>query len=244
MSTARMALAAVWLVLTAGLCRATAEPGPGSFDTPVLHRVVDLGRVAGSNARARLTCDDYSSFMVKELDRGEEGAAWFAIAPSRPGHPPACTRARSAAEKLIGARDWCGYFAGAKSHYVFLNACGAHNAGLDFAVYDARTGRRVFEDAAVDSMAGGVRFRRTAAGGIVLTYARVALFDCTLPKDKGACWSRIRGQLGLAEAAIPVCVGYEKQMTGTVVSYPVEVALTAKPSVQAIPGQIRCWPPE
>lgn len=93
-------------------------------------------------------------------------------------------------------------------------------------------------------MEGGVRFRRTAAGGIVLTYARVALFDCTLPKDKGACWSRIRGKLGLADAAIPVCVGYEKQMTGTVVSYLVEVALTARPSVQAIPGQIRCWPPE
>ena len=239
-----MALAAVWLVLTAGLCRAAAESDPGSFDTPVLHRVVDLGRVRGSNAQARLTCDTFSSFMVKELDLGAEGAEWFAIAPARPGHEPACTRARGAAEKLIRASDWCGYFAGVKSDYVFLNACGPHNAGLDFAVYDARTGKRVFEDTAFDSMTGGVQFRRTPEGGLILTYTRVAIFDCTLPAQQGICWNRIRGQLGLADADAPQCIAYEKQMTGTVVAYPVEVALTAKPSIRAVPGQIRCWPPE
>ena len=249
MGPARMAFAAVlFVVLAAGARQSGGQSGADtpteSFDTPVLHRVVDLGPVPGSNRHGRLTCDDYPSFMVKELDLGEEGAAWFAIVPSRPGHPPACSRARSAAEKLIGAREWCGYFAGVKTNYVFLSACNAHNAGLDFAVYDARTGKRIFEDTAVDSMAGGVHFRRSAKGGIVLVYTRVALFNCTLPAEKDVCWNRIRRKIGLADAAMPLCIAYEKQKTGTVVAYPAEVALTPKPSVRAMPGQIRCWPPE
>ena len=239
--TTRMAFIAVLFVLAAmGARRAAAE----SYDTPLSHREVDLGRVSGSHAHARLTCDNYPSFMVKELDLGEEGAAWFAIVPSRPGHAPACTRARSAAEKLIRSRDWCGYFAGVKTNYVFLSACDAHNAGLDFAVYDARTGKRIFEDTAFDSMTGGVQFRRTPEGGLILTYTRVALFDCTLPAQKDVCWNRIRGQLGLADADAPQCIAYEKQMTGTVVAYPVEAALTATPSIHAVPGPVRCWPPE
>lgn len=245
MSTKRMALMAVLFVLvSSGAGQAGAQSPAESFDAPVLQRVVDLGRLRGSSFHRTLTCDYYSEFMVKELDLGEEGATWFAIVPSHPGHPPACTRSRSVGEKFIPGREWCGYFTGAKANYVFLNACSAHNAALDFAIYDARTGRRVFEDTAVDSMAGGVQFRRAADGGILLTYARVALFNCTLPAEKDVCWRRIRSQLGLADAAAPLCTAYDHQTTGTVVAYPVEVPLTSRPSVRPVPGQIHCWPPD
>jgi hypothetical protein len=253
MTTTRIAFAAVlFVLLAAGAWQTKAQSGApspaessaASFDPPVLQRVVNFAHLPRPQTHGRLTCSYYPAFMVKELDLGEEGAAWFAIVPSPPGRVPACTRKQGATEKLIRGRDWCGYFAGVKKDYVFLNACAAHNSGLDFAIYDARTGRRIFEDTAVDSMAGGVQFRQAADGRVLLTYARVAQFRCTLPAEKDACWRQIRGQLGLDRAAMPLCIAYEKQMTGTVVAYPVEVSLTAKPAIRAVPGQIHCWPPE
>jgi hypothetical protein len=253
MSPTGRALAALLLVLggTGAGCAAAqaggepvAESGSASYDTPLAHRVVDMGRVPESSTRGRLTCDYFPSFLVKELDLGGEGAEWVAMVPAGSGKPPACARKPDAAEKRIRRRDWCGYFAGVKSHYVFLNACAFHNAGLDFAVYDARSGARVFEDTAMASQAGDMEFRQTGKDGLALSYARVALFDCTLPVDQGPCWSRIERGTGLANTAIPVCTPYEKQMTGTVVSYPVEVELGERPRVRAVAGNVRCWPPE
>lgn len=215
-----------------------------SFDTPLRERVIDLGRSPYSNGRSKLTCDYFASFMVKQLDLGGEGADWIAIAPERPGYLPACTRAHRVAEKVIQGRDWCGYFQGAKGGFVFLSACSAYNGGLDFAVYDALTGTKVFQDTAVNAASGGLQFRRAPDGTVSLLYSRVAVFDCTLPRDQAGCWSQIESKLGLENAAAPVCVAYEKQMTGSVIAYPVEVALSAALRVRAVPGEIRCWPPE
>lgn len=226
------------MFLTASASVAVAE----SFDAPVHQRVMNLGR--SPYGIARLTCDYFSSFMVKQLDLGEEGAAWFAIAPAPPGHLPVCSRAHGAGEKVIEGSDWCGYFQGAKQDYVFLSACEAYNGGLDFAVFDARTGKKVFQDTAVDSTAGGLQFSRAADGSISLRYSRIAVFSCTLPRDQAGCWSQIETKLGLQNAAAPVCIAYEKQMTGSVIAYPVEVALSPQPEVRAVSGQVRCWPPE
>lgn len=218
-----------------------------SFDSPVHQRVLDLGRTP--DGRARLTCDYYPSFMVKELDLGEEGASWIAIVPARAGHLPICTRSHGSAEKIIPGHDWCGYFQGAKQNFVFLSACNAYNGGMDFAVYDVRTGTRIFEDTAVDSVSEGPRFMRAPDGGLTLLYSRIAVFACTLPREQATCWSQIEGKLGLKNAAVPECIAYEKQMTGSVIAYPVEVPLSLAPDlrtpqVQAVAGEIRCWPPE
>lgn len=253
MSPTRRALAALLLVFWGlGAYRAASQPDDEpvadsageSYDLPLARRVVETGRVPESNTQGRLTCDYFPSFMVKELDLGGEGAEWVAIVPAESGHPPACARKPSAAEKMIRRRDWCGYFAGAKNQYVFLNACSFHNAGLDFAIYDARSGERIFEDTAMASKAGGITFKRTAKDGLTATYARVALFDCTLPVDREPCWNRIERETGLANREIPVCTPYDPHMTGTVVSYPVEVELGARPRVRAVAGNVRCWPPE
>lgn len=218
-----------------------------SFDTPLHERVVDLGRTP--YGRIKLTCDYYPAFMVKQLDLGEEGASWIAIVPARAGHPSVCTRTHASTEKVIPGNDWCGYFQGAKQDFVFLNACNAYNGGLDFAVYDARTGTRIFEDTAVDSLAEGPHFSRAPDGSLALLYSRIVVFACTLPREQGACWSKIEDKLGLENAAAPACVAYEKQMTGSVIAYPVEVALSLAPDlrtpqVRAVAGEIRCWPPE
>jgi len=231
------------LAFAAFLALALAARGE-SFDTPLYERVVDLGPSPYSNGRIKLTCDYYPSFMVKQLDTGKEGAEWFAIVPERRGYLSACTRVHRAAEKVIQGRDWCGYFQGAKQDFVFLSACDAYNGGLDFAVYDARTGAGVFQDTAVDAASGGLQFTRAPDGAVSLLYSRVAVFDCTLPRDPAGCWSRIEGKLGLENAAAPNCTAYEKQMTGSVIAYPVEVALQPAPQVRAVPGPIRCWPPE
>lgn len=224
-----------------------AESPAESFDTPLHERTVELGHT--QYGQAKLTCDYFASFMVKQLDQGEEGASWIAIVPARTGHSPACTRAHAEAEKVIPGHDWCGYFQGAKQSFVFLNACNAYNGGLDFAVYDARTGTRIFQDTAVDSDAGGPHFSRAPDGRLTLLYSRVAVFACTLPKEQAACWTQIEGKLGLDNVPAPVCIAYEKQMTGSVVAYPVEVPLASTPDLRtpqahAVAGAIRCWPPE
>lgn len=238
---------ATCMLLGATLLLSAAAAPAESFDTPLHERVVDLGRTP--YGRIKLTCDYYPAFMVKQLDLGEEGANWIAIVPVRPGHLPVCTRTHASTEKVIPGHDWCGYFQGPKQDFVFLNACNAYNGGLDFAVYDARTGTRIFQDTAVDSISEGPHFSRAPDGSIALLYSRIAVFACTLPREQEACWSKIENKLGLENAVVPACLAYEKQMTGSVIAYPVEVALSLTPGlrtpqVRAVAGEIRCWPPE
>ncbi len=234
-------------LLSATLPSLAAPAHAESFDTPLHERVVDLGRTP--YGRITLTCDYFPTFMVKQLDSGEEGANWIAIVPARDAHPPACTRTHASTEKVIQGHDWCGYFQGAKQDFVFLNACNAYNGGLDFAVYDARTRTRIFEDTAVDSSAEGPHFSRAPDGGLALLYSRIVVFACTLPTEQSTCWNQIEGKLGLENVAAPTCISYEKQMTGSVIAYPVEVPLSLTPElrtpqVRAVAGEIRCWPPE
>lgn len=239
------------VILCALFCAALLLPALAaraeSFDTPLHERTVELGRT--QNGQSKLTCDYFASFMVKQLDQGEEGASWIAIVPARAGHLPVCTQSHAATEKVIPGHDWCGYFQGAKQDYVFLNACNAYNGGMDFAVYDARTGTRIFQDTAVDSDAEGPHFSRAPDGKLTLLYSRIAVFACTLPKEQAACWTQIEGKLGLDNVPAPVCISYEKQMSGSVVAYPVEVPLSSTPDLRTpqahpVAGQIRCWPPE
>jgi hypothetical protein len=220
---------------------AAQSPSTGSgpaFDTPLRERILDLGP-SPYGGHVKLTCEYFPSFLVKQLDVGAEGAAWFGIVPSRAGHPALCTKTHPPTEKTISGKEWCGYVQGVKQHYVFLNACNAYNGAQDFAVYDAETGKKVFQDSAVDS----VNLANATDGGLLLRYARVVVFDCTLPAEQAACWNKIETKLGLENASTPACTAYEKQK-GSVIAYPVEVALTASPAVRAMPGEIRCWPPE
>ena len=241
-----MRLPAVILLAAVAASAAAQSPSPSSgpaFDTPLRERVIDLGP-SPYGGHAKLTCDYFPTFLVKEMDAEGEGAAWFGIVPERAGHPAVCTKRHLPSEKTITGKEWCGYFQGVKEHYVFLSACDAYNGAQDFAVYDAETGKKVFQDSAVASTAGGLTLARAADGGILLRYSRVVAFDCTLPTEQAACWSTIENKLGLVNATAPVCTAYEKQMKGSVIAYPVEVALTATPATRAVPGQIRCWPPE
>lgn len=244
MSVRRLSAAVILFAAMALPAVSVAQPpsissGP-VFDTPLRESVLNLGP-SPYGGHIRLTCEYFPTFLVKQMDVGSEGAVWFGIVPERAGHPALCSKTHPPTEKTISGKEWCGYLQGVKQHYLFLSACNSYNGAQDFAVYDATTGQRVFQDSAVDF--GNLALARATDGGLLLRYARVVLFDCTLPAEQAACWSKIESKLGLENAATPACTTYEKQK-GSVIAYPVEVALTASPTVRAVPGEIRCWPPE
>jgi hypothetical protein len=119
--------------------------------------------------------------MVKEYDEGQKGAAWLAIVPTGKGEAPlSCTRSHVPDEMVIG---WWGYFKGAKTNLAFFNAPDGQDGGMPFAVFDSRTGKKIFEDVAYDT-------------GFVKRQVEVSPFDSLLvgsAQDRSiagpvACW--------------------------------------------------------
>jgi hypothetical protein len=219
-----------------------------SFDKPLRKRVVNLGSAPGyPSNHIKLSCYYYPNFMVKELDMAEEGAEWHAIAPVQAGHLPACTRSHGSGEQVIKGQEWSGYFKGVKGGLVFLNAEDGFNGGLDFAVCDSRTGKKIFEDSAGNSAGdyGHLDFVGTSKGQTSLRYSRVVSGDCSVPKDGAACWEKFRKPPGLEGATMPPCSDYPGEQSGvspSVLSYPVEVALFPQPSIKVVSGPVKCYP--
>lgn len=244
----------------------------GAFDAPRTKKTIDLGPVSsGAEAHIKVNCYYYSTFMVKEVDLGEKGADRLAIIPVVPGTVPRCTRAQSRSEKVINSDEWSGYFKGVKSGLVFFDADDGVNGGLGFAVYDPRTGKKIFEDSAL----GALDFQEAPAGRIAFRYIRVFESKCVLPQEPNACWAEIQKATGLQNASLPDCkTGYEKsaqemakgrcQAQGqndqpclakeiklardqtkdapSVIAYPVEVVLGSATEIKPRPGDLQCWP--
>jgi hypothetical protein len=242
----------------------------GSFDQPVFKRTVDLGPSKSSpGARTKVTCYFFSSFMVKEVDLAEKGASRLAIIPGKiKDHT--CSRLRDEGEKEINSDEWTGYFKGVKGDLVFFDADDGWNGGMGFAIFNARTGKKVFDDVALGPL-------QIATGGdkaVTLAYTRVVADDCVIPKDQ-ACWGKIKQKLALQSASVPDCkAGYEKSAqeiakgrcqaqkadnaqclakeitlarqqandSPSVISYPVEVLLGPEAVIKPVAGDLGCWP--
>jgi hypothetical protein len=244
-----------------------------SFDKPLFTKTVELGAAkSGPQNRAKVTCYFFANFMVKEVDIGEKGAERLAIVPvtNRKDKEHTCSRLRDVGEKEISSDEWSGYFKGVKGDLVFFDADDGWNGGMGFAVYDPKTGRKVFEDAAV----GPLQF--SDGGALVsLKYTRLVAGGCVLPKDPAACWDKISSRLDLNRAAAPDCqAGYEKsaqalakgrcqaknadndqclsrelslarQQTNdspSAVSYAVELVFGPEPEIKPLGGAVLCWP--
>lgn len=246
--------------------------GASSFDQPRSKRIVDLGpSPSGFGARIKVSCYLFSKFMVKQVDTGEKGAERLAIIPVAQDHVPRCTRARDKAEVVINPDDWSGYFKGVKNDLVFFDADDGMNGGLPFAVYDAKTGKKVFEDSAL----GSLDFTDAVSDSISLRYLRVLESDCNMLQDAAGCWAQIEKTTGLENTPAPDCkTGYERSAqemakgrcqaqksktpqclakeiqlahdqansAPSVVAYPVEVVLDAKPVTKPVVGKVQCWP--
>lgn len=218
-----------------------------SFDKPLRKVVIKLGpspdQPQAFGLRVELTCYYYSSFMVKELnDTAMQGAQWFSVTQASSAHVPKCAESRGAAEKIIAA-DWSGYFKGVKRNLVFLNGDDGYNGGYPFAIYDALSGKKLFEDSVILENSH-ISFPVAPSGNLLLRYLRVVALDCSLPKDGSACWDKNADRLELKDSLIPRCSGYEKIPGGddnSVLAYPVEVALTPQPAITTLPGSVRCW---
>jgi len=246
----------------------------GSFDKPLAKKVVNLGPSGSGKlepkSQGKVTCYYYPGFMVKEVNLGEKGAERLAIVAAGKTATP-CTRARSKTENVINPDEWSGYFKGVKGKLVFFDADDGWNGGVGFAVYDAQTMKKIFEDVAL----GELKFSDARGSNVGMTYKRVADAGCNVPKEQDACWSIIQKKFSLEAVAAPDCkAGYEKSAqamakarcsgnpkndpqcmvkelplarqqandASSVISYPVSVVLGPNPAVNPVIGNVRCWP--
>lgn len=249
----------------------TSLAGGETFDKPVRKQRVELEKAANPlSDRRRITCYYFPHFMVKEVDLGEVGAERLGILPVTPQSPGKCTRARGKGEMVISSDEWSGYFKGVKGNFVFFDADDGTNGGMGFAVYDARTGKKIFSDVAL----GALSFLDRPGHELVVKYERLVEAECVIHRGPSGCWRQIRKDLGLESAEAPDCkAGYEKsaetlargrcqaqhsnkseciekeialarkqtQDSPSVIAYPAELVLGAKPAVRPAGGEVRCW---
>jgi hypothetical protein len=208
--------------------------------------------------------------MVKEVDEGEKGAAELAIVPNT--HViPKCGQAKYESEMVVNAEEWSGYFKGVKDNFVFFDADDGWNGGMGFAIYEARTGQKIFSDSAV----GPISFLDRPGKAVTIKYERAVEAECVIHKAPSECWQKIRKDLGLEGETAPGCkAGYEKSAVAlakgrcqaqntsnrecmekeialarkqtdespSVIAYRAEVVLDANPVVKPLPGNVHCWP--
>jgi hypothetical protein len=248
----------------------TFPPQP-KFDTPVAKKLLKLPFPVGSREAQQpftidVTCYFYSGFLVKQESRGvEKGTAWISIVPST--DEKACAESRVAGERVLRDKDlrdgnatpddegWSGwYFSGAKGSLLFF--VGDRPGGMDFRIYDSRSDKPVFSDSAYElvSWAHKIRFApfdswrviNAQDGLIILRYLRLENLDCDLHRStlKVACWEKVKKKVGLQGFKAPICSDYEHihGYAGSVIAYPVEVALLPQPTTRVIAGPVKCWP--
>jgi hypothetical protein len=249
---------AVLVALILGVATgALAQDDP--FDTPLDKKVVDLGPSPANlpgmvRVRIELSCFFYRDFMVKQLDQGEKGAEWLAIVPGKTGSRRDCSQSHSTGEKVVDPREGWGYFAGAKGDLAFFVAADGTNGGMPFAVYNSRSGARVFVDTYYDASLwnnqGGnspfdrLRIDNTSSGQTTLIYLRVVPTPCDLHKEPASCWTRVRKKLGIRSDTLPACIAYEdiSDRWTSAVAFPVQVSLYPQPHRKTIDGPVKCWP--
>ena len=183
---------------------------PAGFDKPLSKRTVELGpSTASPQNRAKVTCYWFAHFMVKEVDLGEKGASRLAIVHGNKKSVPDCSRLREKGEIAINPDDWSGYFKGVKGNLVFFDADDGWNGGIGFAVYDAKTGKKIFEDVALGDLEFSDTPPKTSDAETTVRYIRLVDGGCILPREEAACWDKIRQRFALTSGAPDCKAGYE-----------------------------------
>jgi hypothetical protein len=140
-----------------------------------------------------------------------------------------------------------------KGNFVFLDAADCFDRGCAFGVYEAPTGRKVFEDQRRLGPKGKmaeISFTKID-DNLVMHYPRIVAAECSLPQKKSECWGEILRGAGLTAQPIPKCVGYggfdQRTDSGTndqsdpsVVSFSVEVTIPGF-NARILPGRVECW---
>jgi len=277
-----MKAAPVWafLFLFVGLVATGAQDRSKSkqdwFDVPLKKTTVDFGPSfdkpsdtspawqwsAYRRARNTLTCYWFPSLMVKEYDISQKGADWISLTRIQPNARPECTLSHVPGERVFAQGDeWFGYFSGVKGNFVFLGAADGTDGGIRFAVYDSRTGKKLFEDAdclmcmhlkkngqaPLSAPFNRMRISRALSGAITLKYMRVEQANCDLRTDKASCWDHVKKQMDVKGGKSPVCLDSARTPVGelpSMVAHPVFVSLESPPVVRSINGPVLCWAPD
>lgn len=223
------------------------------FDKPVSTKVVPLPPdKLNARAKPKRTCSYFPGFVVKETDLGEKGAAELSITPVKNGAPPACT------EKIAGEivlKDWSGYFLGAKGPYIFFDADDGWEGGMGFGVFDAASGKKLFEESRDGQPGKDFDAIALTPDGLDLRFRRVVLAKCSLYKDGAGCWKKIMADTGLSESVRPDCstayLRWIKQSPtlkneipgyNSVVAYNVEARYAGgKLAIKPLGGAVKCW---
>jgi hypothetical protein len=277
-------LQAALVLLVLGLAASEAQDRskaePDSFDVPLEKKTLDFGPSwdkpsasapawqwnAYRRARNKLSCYWFPTVMVKQYDISQKGAVWVSFLRLAENAHPECRRSHLPGEKVFEESNWEGYFFGVKEGFVFLTDADGFSGGIGFAVYDSRTGEKVFEDTdcltcmylkkmyGVEQLSAPfdrMRIVNAPNGGVMLKYMRVEQADCDVRADKASCWDHVRMKLDAKNPNPPVCfgyeaVGYEKYAVGelsSMVAHPVLVSLQSSPVVKNIDVPVLCWAP-
>jgi len=140
---------------------------------------------------------------------------------------------------------WSGYFDGVKDNLVFLDGDDGYNGGMPFAVFDADSQKKLFEDSIQLVTRDGFSFTRRADGQLVVKYLRVLVGECSVPKNGMMCWNQFKEKIEMKSAPMPVCKDYPPPDSGTansVIAYPVEVTFYPKPRIRPVGNPVKCWP--
>ncbi len=206
--TATLILLALGLVAAEAQVRSKAKPD--WFDLPVDKKILDFGPSfekpsasspdwqwsAYRRARNKLFCYWFPTVMVKQYDINQKGAAWVSFIRIAANAHPKCNRSHVPGEKVFKAgSDWWGYFLGVKRDFVFLTDPDGVSGGIQFHVYDSRTGQQVFEDADCltcmylkkmygkeppPALINRMQISKAPGGAVTLKYMRVEQADCDL----------------------------------------------------------------
>jgi len=233
---------------------AVAGTSAGVFDKPVNKQVVKLPADPDNpdNKPAR-TCAYYPGFVVKQVDLGEVGASELSITAVQ-GAAPQCT-AKIAHEVKLDAENWSGYFQGAKGDFVFFDGDDGWNGGMPFAVFSAKSGKKLFDDVRKGDTYSAIALDN---GALVVRYRRVWPSPCSLMADAKGCWSQIVKATGLPESKRPDCTAayraemkrtpkFAKQVPDlhTVIAYDAEARFAAgKLAITPKAGPVACWLPD
>jgi hypothetical protein len=151
------------------------------------------------------------------------------------------------AHRAFYAKEWLS-FIGVKGSLLFLGAADGSSGGMPFRILDLKTGKKIFEDSAWWN--DHLDFVQTSDGKMSLRYLRVVEGDCSIPKGGSSCWNKFREKFGLPLDTAPKCNGSEEEETiptseeplESAIAYPVAVKLFPRPSIQAVPGPVKCRP--
>ena len=247
-----MRMPALMLLSVLLSANAMAKDAAGLFDKPV--KVVKVPLPAdplNPAGKPAVSCFYFKDFAAKQIDRGEVGAELSIVPLAAGGEAYKCREAAAAGEIAVDAKEWDGYFKGAKGSYVFFNSGDGHNGGSSFAIFSAPDAKKLVEETALSLHA-----IELTPSGLRLRYTRVYEAGCSLYADPAGCWAKVKQNTGLTQASPPDCAASykaeEKRMKGTpnqakvaslpsVVDYEAEMALQGGQSaISAAEGKVAC----